>query len=316
MKKIISLTLLFVAIMGVHCSDKSIRVATWNIRRAGTEKSNDLLWENRKKDVVQTIQDTLQPDVLCLQEVVIDQINDLRQSLQEEYAYVGSPRKSHASSSNVFHWISKPFAQDEYNPIFYKKDRFNLAGSGTFNVNPAIYGSGWLPRICTWVLLEEKGEVKEEIEGKKTNKRFYVFNTHLDNSSDRARRIGLANVISEIESRSRHEIPALLLGDFNMPEEDFEKFLPATPMTFAKEHALESKEGPQFTHYDWKEVIKNKGTIDATSKKTHHVDHILIDQGPTDQNSGDPLMTVESYSVMELKNWKISDHYPVVIEIR
>ena len=70
----------------------------------------------------------------------------------------------------------------EFNPVFYRKDKYDLVDSGTFwlSETPELPSLGWnggCNRLCTWVILREKA----------TGFTYAHVNTHLDNASEEAR---------------------------------------------------------------------------------------------------------------------------------
>jgi len=151
-------------------------------------------WNNRKDNIVKIIQ-TYDFDIMGLQEVKENQLKDLKK--MPEYTYFGLGRSNDNSN--------------EYNPIFYKKDKLNLLEFDTFWLSKTqINGKKedrWnadYPRICTWGRFQVKQSGKE----------FYVFNTHFDHRSEEAR-YQSAKLLSQKISTLEFETPVFLLGDFN-----------------------------------------------------------------------------------------------------
>ena len=105
-------------------------------------------------------------------------------------------------------------ATDEATTIAFKKDLFELQDYGTFSVNPEFNSWAWmpwyraqtglLPRVCTWVRLKDK----------RTNKEFYVYNTHLDHMYAQARELAMQKIMKDIEQRAAG-YPVIMMGDFN-----------------------------------------------------------------------------------------------------
>lgn len=153
------------------------------------------LWENRKENIIKIIQ-AYDFDILGLQEVKESQLNDLNAII--DYAHFGVGRSFDESS--------------EYNPIFYKKEKFTLLESDTFWLSETLKyeekDKRWdaaCARICTW------GRFRIKLSGKE----FYVFNTHLDHLSEEARYRSAQIILSQRMSRIDSEIPIFLTGDFN-----------------------------------------------------------------------------------------------------
>ena len=167
------------------------RLATYNIRCPGDKGDN--AWAARAERVRALIRSRAF-DVMGLQEATEKQINDL---LTEGWAYTGVGRDDGK-------------LKGEAACIFYRKDRFDLRGSGTFwlSEKPETPGSkSWgaaCTRVCTWARLADG----------KTGREFVWFNTHLDHISAEARTKGIELIVSRINKIAQGR-PVFLTGDFN-----------------------------------------------------------------------------------------------------
>lgn len=176
---------------------------SFNIRREGKEKDAIFLWQDRKKNVLSVINNQ-HADIIGLQESSPNQIHDIMKNLGDTYGWYGTGRKQQG--------LIKFFcSSDEYTPIIYNKNRFSLIDGDTFWLNPTMkkYTTGWgalLNRICTWVAL------KEHINGRI----IYIFNTHLDNYTHKARIGGLKLILQQMKLIAGNN-PAILMGDLNTP---------------------------------------------------------------------------------------------------
>lgn len=165
----------------------NIRYRTW---RDGCNR-----WSRRRNQVFELWR-RHNWDVVGVQEALPSQLADLRQALAH-YGAVGVGRDNGA-------------AKGEHCPIFYHRDRFTVAQSGTFwlSETPAEPGTkSWgaaYPRICTWAELRPAT-------GSATS--FLVYNTHADNRSQLARERGIALILSRITAAAG--TPTVLMGDFN-----------------------------------------------------------------------------------------------------
>ena len=131
----------------LSCSHKSgknaIKVMTLNIRYDNPHDSSNS-WPKRASMVCRFIKNE-KPDVLGMQEVLLNQY-DVIQTYLRDYLSVGVGRNDGAKDG-------------EMNPLFFRKDRFDLARTKTFWLSgkPDSAGSmGWgtsLPRIVTWIEL-------------------------------------------------------------------------------------------------------------------------------------------------------------------
>ncbi|NDV69511.1 endonuclease/exonuclease/phosphatase family protein [Dysgonomonas sp. 25] len=197
MKKIL-ITFLLVAscICFLHAQD--IVVGSYNIRydnQGDAQKGN--AWQSRLPVISQLILFN-DFDILGTQEVLHNQLEDLSASLPG-YAFVGVGRDDGDTKG-------------EYAPIFYKKDRFELLKSGHFwlSEQTGFPNKGWdaaLPRICTWGYFKDK----------KTKKKLWFFNLHMDHVGVEARRHSAMLVLEKIKEMCGKDY-VILTGDFNVDQ--------------------------------------------------------------------------------------------------
>jgi endonuclease/exonuclease/phosphatase family metal-dependent hydrolase len=169
-----------------------IRVITFNIRVAIDEGINS--WDNRK-ELVASIIETYQADIVGLQEALKTQLDDLT-SLLPDFAWVGVGRDDGAE-------------EGEYAAIFYNKKRFEVLEDSTFwlSETPDKPSIGWdaaLKRVVTWAKLRDKI----------TGKIFYHFNTHFDYKGVMAR-LESANLLNDRVAGVAVKTPTIVTGDFN-----------------------------------------------------------------------------------------------------
>ena len=145
-------------------------------------------------------------DIFGTQEVLHNQLEDMLAALPD-YDYIGVGRNDGKTGG-------------EYAAIFYKSDRIKCLSSGNFwlSETPEVIGSkGWdakYPRICTW------GQFKD----KRTGKKFWMFNLHMDHRGVEARKQSALLVMERIKMMCGKQ-PYILLGDFNV-----DQFNPIYPM--------------------------------------------------------------------------------------
>lgn len=151
-------------------------------------------WDNRRRSVVNflTIEN---PDIIGFQEVMVHQLEYMISRLPQ-YARVGVGRED-------------GIAGGEFTPVFYKKERFELADSGTFwlSETPEVPSLGWdaqIKRICTWVYLEDK-ESGEQV---------HFYNTHFSHVGPVARTESIKLITDSIRVKSEGT-RVILTGDFN-----------------------------------------------------------------------------------------------------
>lgn len=172
---------------------------TFNIR---LDVSSDSLnaWPYRKDNVGKLLA-YYAPDLLGMQEVLPNQMQDLKQLLPQ-YTALGVGRDDGKD-------------RGEYSPIFFRTARFDLLESGNFSLSqqPDSFGIlGWdaaCNRVCSWALLRDK----------LTGRKVAYFNTHLDHVGVTARREGSRLVLERLKQIAPG-LPAIVTGDFNCTPDD------------------------------------------------------------------------------------------------
>ena len=178
-----------------------LRWGTFNIRLdTNIDELAGVGWSKRKNRVADYIKEN-HIDIVGLQEVLHNQLNDLRVRLPE-YDYVGVGRTDGGTKG-------------EYTPVFFLRDRFDVLEKGNFwlSETPDVPGSrGWdaaLERIASYVKLKDKA----------TGKVFMAVNTHFDHVGVTARRESAKLIMRKIRDIVGKQ-PAVVTGDFNVSEDD------------------------------------------------------------------------------------------------
>ena len=183
-----------------------LRVMSFNIRfaRAGhSEAAKENNWNDaehpRRERTVRVIEE-YSPDVLGLQEAREGQVEDLKRALPD-YAFYGAGRDDGKAAG-------------EYSGIFYRKSRFAEKDAGSFwlSATPEKPGTTFsfnkLPRIASWVRLEDKQSKRE----------FVVLNMHWDHQDAKARRQAAA-LVRERLGKIGGDLPLIAMGDLNSFED-------------------------------------------------------------------------------------------------
>jgi endonuclease/exonuclease/phosphatase family metal-dependent hydrolase len=172
---------------------------TFNVRLDGLADGANA-WASRRDMVAATIL-FFDADVAGLQEPFERQVRDLAARLPG-YAWAGVGRDDGKSGG-------------EFNPIFFKKDRFREVGRGVFwlSESPDQPGlKGWdaaCPRLVTWLRLRDGAAGAE----------FFVFNTHFDHVGEIARRRS-AELLRARTAALAGRLPVVITGDFNCGSAD------------------------------------------------------------------------------------------------
>lgn len=281
MKKLINS--LLIALLVSACSTKplDVNVMTFNIRldHAGDSLNN---WQYRKDNAAQMVRMN-NIDILGTQEVLLNQLNDLKERLPE-YNAIGVGREDGKEKG-------------EFSSLFYKKDKFTEIESGNFWVSetPEVAGSkGWdasYLRVAAWAILKDK----------ETGKQIFVMNTHLDNDGLIARKEG-GNLLLKKAAELGKGLPVILTGDFNdTPESDAIKNITDVNKT---NYLIDSKtiatniSGTDWTFHDFGRLPVNERPL---------LDYIFVSK----------QIKVSDYTVLPdtLNGTFVSDHKAVVAKL-
>ena len=173
-----------------------IRVATYNIQYDNSS-DQDNKWTTRR-DLLRQLLQSEKFDIFGAQEPYLTQIKDIEPFL-DGYTWVGE---------NVIG--DKTAQRRHYNPVFYRKDKFEVLDMGSFwySETPSAPGSkGWdsySPRMCNWVHFRIRANGRE----------FYHFNSHFDHIGTTARAESAKLLVAKVRESAGGK-PAFCTGDFN-----------------------------------------------------------------------------------------------------
>ncbi|KAF5251895.1 hypothetical protein FANTH_3077 [Fusarium anthophilum] len=181
-----------------------VRLITYNIRLAPNKPQwGEERWPVRRPRLTAQInyETSGRPEsIVCMQEALYPQIQDIQQDLGSEWDYYGIGRRGGQS--------------DEFSPIFYRPSVWNIEDKKTYWLSdtPEKVGSrGWdaaFPRIVTVVRFQHAA----------TGNRMVYMCTHFDHKGKKAR-ANSAKLITDIaETWSIHDgetIPVFIGGDLN-----------------------------------------------------------------------------------------------------
>lgn len=253
------------------------KIMTYNIR-LDTPRDGENSWDFRKNALIKQI--TLNKvDVFGVQEALPNQVAFV-DSVLINYNYVGVGRDDGKNKG-------------EYSAIFFNKIKYNLLTQNTFWLSESseIPSKGWdaaYPRVCTYALLSDK----------KTNRKFWVFNTHFDHIGDVAREQSSKLILQKIKELNTDKLPVILMGDFNLTEEtDVINYI----NSYLKDSKIISKS----------KVIDSLGTFngfDISKNSTERIDFIFVSEN---------AIKVKKYKVLRksYNNKYPSDHFPVLVHL-
>ena len=260
-----------------------VRMMSFNIRNSYA-RDGDNHWEARKDLVYGVIRDYA-PDVLGLQEANSFQFEELSNEFPE-YGKVGEG--------------SMGGAKGQYSAILFLKKRFKLSDSGSFwlSETPTELSKSWSSahhRICTWAGLLN-------IETKQT---IYIYNTHMDDGSKKARENGARMIMEHIQEKAQAN-PFVFMGDFNAPEDsEALKIIKGNAKT-GQILGIQMEDSFRVLHPQRKSV----GTYNGFTGQSDgpKIDYIMVKSN----------MKVIEASILQTnrKGCYPSDHFPVTAQLR
>ena len=174
-------------------ASESMRLATFNIQYP------IMNWkEDRVAATVAVIRD-YDFDIIGAQEPYLPQIEDLMEHLSDTYAWVG--QNITGDNSDRGH---------HFNPIFYRKSRFELLDYDTVWLSDKAGTPGYGARSCRlfiWAKFRDK----------MTDKVFYHFNGHYDHRGVEARIVS-SYILLDMVRKVAKGMPAFVTADFNSNE--------------------------------------------------------------------------------------------------
>ena len=264
-------------LLSVFINAQNLKVMTYNIRLdIAIDGEND--WSHRKDFFTSQIQ-FYEPDVFGIQEATPNQVIDISNALSQ-YNHIGIGREG--------------VGKGESSNIYYKKERFSVSNETTFwlSETPNEISKGWdaaCNRVCTFALFEDL----------KSNKSFWVFNTHLDHIGEVARTKGIELILSKIEAVNIQKLPVIFMGDFNSEPNENRILELKKIMNDSRELSVEKPFGPfgTFNNFEYNEPA------------TKQIDYIFL--------SKNSFFIVNKYAVLtDSKNLRFpSDHFPVFVEM-
>lgn len=174
---------------------KELKVMSYNIR-LGVANDGTNSWQFRAP-ATPAMLEAQKPDVFGVQEA-----HDFQIAFMEEfcrnYKSVGVGRENGKK-------------EGEHMSIFWNKKTVSLLKWGTFwlSETPEEPSMGWdaaCKRTATWALMKDK----------KTGRKFYFVNTHLDHVGKQAQKNGLKLIVDRIATINPQGYPMVLTGDFNI----------------------------------------------------------------------------------------------------
>lgn len=271
---LIPLLLIFVSCNEQH-QKPVLNVITYNIRFDNPDDGINS-WPNRKYKVAALIK-FHDAEIVCLQEVLHNQLDDLEKMLPN-FRWVGVGRDDGER-------------QGEYSPILFDNKKFEPLDSGWFwlSETPETPSLGWdaaCIRICTWIKLKCLANAKE----------FYVLNTHFDHVGEAARQNSAKLIVTKIDELAA-KLPVILTGDFNA--EPTNEAIKIISKKFTDSY-LASTEPPYGPVGTW-------NAFDYNSPLDQRIDYIFVNK---------QFNVLKYASITDSENQRFpSDHLPVFVSL-
>ncbi len=260
-----------------------VRLATYNIQY-DNNGNPDGEWDNRKEIVIKLLKEK-DFDIFGAQEPYLEQIRDIAAALPD-YAWTGV---SITGADDV--------ERKHFNPVFYKKDRFEIVEQGAFwySETPNVAGSkGWdsySPRMCNWVHFKDL----------QTGKEFIHFNSHFDHKGTEARAESAKLLVEKVKEIAG-DLPAVCTADYNSNQKSsaYQTIVTSGVLVDSYSRAAErhNDKWPTYNGYKY---------LSTPPANATRIDHVFV------TTKGNKVVSWEI--INDTYNHKYpSDHNPIVIE--
>ena len=246
---------------------EGLKVMSYNIR-LGSAQDGTNSWALRYTATGKMFEDQ-KPDVFGVQEALEYQVRYIEEMCGYESVGVGRENGK---------------KEGEHMSIFWNKKTVSMLKWGTFWLSdtPEKPSKGWDAecfRTATWALMKDK----------KTGKKFYFVNTHLDHKGTEAQKNGLKLIVDRIAEINPDGLPMVLTGDFNIE--------PKNP-------ALKDLDARMQSARNIAEKTDDHATYNGWGKSSTMIDYIYV----SGFSSCPEYQTVtKRYEDRKF----ISDHYPI-----
>jgi endonuclease/exonuclease/phosphatase family metal-dependent hydrolase len=178
------------------------KILTCNIRVALPEDEAAGFGWNSRKDICANVMRRQHADIICMQEVLREQNEDLKKALPQYFSF-GFEGPEMDEFKEGYHLIAK-------NPIFFSTKRFELLSAGGYwlSETPLVAGSkSWdtaRARNANWIRIKDK----------KSGRQIRVSNLHLDHVNQTAREKQIKLVLDDA-AQYQPDLHQILTGDLN-----------------------------------------------------------------------------------------------------
>lgn len=193
--------LLFVMLVGTACLSEleaqQIKVVSFNIHsNTNLKVDGKNAWPNRAKAVTNMIKKEA-PEVLAVQEAVLDQLSYIDRKFRDTYRRVGAGKDN-------------GITRGEHTAVYYDKTKLKMLTFKTrwLSDNPQTVSYGWDAREKRIVTIVHFQVIE-------TGQKFFYFNTHLERADRKAQAKEVELLVKMIQSEVPAGTPVILGGDMN-----------------------------------------------------------------------------------------------------
>lgn len=252
-----------------------LRVMSYNVR-LDTPADGDNRWDRRRPLLVSQL-DLLQPAILGLQEVLPGQLRDLEAALPG-HVRIGEGRDG--------------AGQGEAAPLFIDRRQFKVRASGTFWLSPTpqVPSLGWdaaYRRVASWARVQRRTD----------GARLLAINTHWDHVGMQARQESARQLAAWIAAHRAAGERVVLLADFNAALDEASLGHLLGTLRDARQAAGAQAAGTTITF----------NGFDPLPRAGETIDHIL---------ASPDLPVVRYHALAEQFDGRVaSDHFPVIADL-
>jgi endonuclease/exonuclease/phosphatase family metal-dependent hydrolase len=268
-----------IAAAETRCAEPPILAMSYNIR-LDTKSDGANAWDMRKRFFTSQVT-TLRPDILGLQEVLLNQKRDLEQAF-EGYEFVGVGRDDGRDGG-------------EFSPLAINRHLFRIGARGTFwlSLTPNRPSLGWdagYKRVVSWARLSRRSDGAQIL----------AINTHWDHQGQVARLKSSDLVRNWIARNQKKGDHIILLGDFNADETEASVGQLTQPLSHGE--ALSNSRATSLSGSSGAAISYNGFNAFPESGKL--IDHIFVSRA----------FVVKAHAIIAAhENGRVaSDHFPVV----
>lgn len=297
-------TMIALCLLAMAVGAQSLYVGSYNVRYQNDGDAKEGNAWTQRGPVLAALLNVEHPDIFGTQEVLKSQLDDLTAWLPD-YDHIGVGRDDGLHGG-------------EHEAIFYDRNRLRLLDHGDFwlSETPDRPTLGWdaaCIRVCTWGCFKDR----------KTKRKFYFFNLHMDHVGIVARREAAKLVVRRI-GEICHGKPVVLTGDFNVDQtnEIYRTFTESGVLNDTYEHA-QVRFAENGTFNAFKPDLKTESRIDhvfvsprfRVERYAVRTDCYWVPTAVSDQKQKGRDAPQE----IDFASWERrlpSDHYPVFVRIR